>query len=326
MDEQFIGYLLNALDERGMRDVEAYLQAYPETRRKLALLQQALEPLAADKEAPAPPPLLVERTLAKVAEQICAEGRPSADLPHAPPISPQSLSGGRSWWRRADIMVAASLLITAVGIALVVLDRMRGPSSAAMIVECKNNLREFFVSLHEYRDVNKRFPDVARESPRDVAGMVVPILNEAGTLSDGVSIRCPGVGAPLSCPFTVSSLRQMSDAEFALHSSSLSMCYAYSLGYREGDMIHGPADGSQTSFSQTPIMADRPPAEGVQFDSINHDGKGQNVLFADGHVQFLTGRAFGADLDIFRNRADKVASGVDAADIVLGYSAAKAQP
>jgi prepilin-type processing-associated H-X9-DG protein len=326
MEEQFIGYLLNALDERGTRDVEAYLQAHPEARTKLALLQQALEPLAADKEAPAPPPQLVERTLAKLAEHICGDGRPTTELPQAPPIPRQSLSGGRSWWRRVDVMVAASLLLTAVGIALVVLGRMRGPSSAAMIVECKNNLREFFVSLHDYRDLHGRFPDVAQEAPRDVAGMVVPILNEAGTLSDGASIRCPGIGTPLSCPFTVSSLRKMSDAEFALHSSSLSMCYAYSLGYRDGATIRGPGDGSQASFSQTPIMADRPPAEGIHYNSINHGGKGQNVLFADGHVQFVTGRTFGADLDIFRNRADIVATGLDAADIVLGYSAARAQP
>ncbi len=195
-----------------------------------------------------------------------------------------------------------------------------------MIVECKNNLREFFVSLQEYRDVNGRFPDVATEAPRDVAGMVVPILNEAGTLSEEASIRCPGLGAPLSCPFTVSSLRKMSDAEFAVHSSSLSMCYAYSLGYRDGEMIRGPGDGTQAGFSQTPIMADRPPAEGVNCNSINHGGKGQNVLFADGHVQFLTARTFGGDLDIFLNRDNIVATGLDAADIVLGYSAARAQP
>ena len=104
------------------------------------------------------------------------------------------------------------------------------------------------------------------------------------------------------------------------------MCYAYSLGYREGETIHGPADGSESVFSQTPIMADRPPAEGIHSNSINHGGTGQNVLFADGHVRFLTGRGLGNDLDIFLNRDNIVAAGLDAADIVLGYSAARAQP
>ncbi len=74
----FIGYLLNALDERGTRDVEAYLNSHPEARQKLALLQQALEPLASDMDAPLPPPQLTERTLARVAEHNFCGGRRTA--------------------------------------------------------------------------------------------------------------------------------------------------------------------------------------------------------------------------------------------------------
>ena len=92
------------------------------------------------------------------------------------------------------------------------------------------------------------------------------------------------MGTPLSCAFTVNDLRNMNDAEFATHSGSLSMGYAYSLGYRDpGGTIRGPCDGPQNVFSQSPIMADRPPADGAEFNSINHGGDGQNVLFADGH-------------------------------------------
>src|SRR5271170_1616793 len=94
MEEQLVGYLLNALDEPGMREVEAHLQTHPEARRKLALLRQAFEPLAVDQKAPLPPPQLAERTLARIAEHICAEGRPTSDLPKAPPIAPQTISGG----------------------------------------------------------------------------------------------------------------------------------------------------------------------------------------------------------------------------------------
>ncbi len=172
-----------------------------------------------------------------------------------------------------------------------------------------------------------QFPDVAKETPRDVAGMVVPILNEAGTLPNSASIRCPGVGTAQSCTFTVTSLRALSDDDFALHSPSLSMSYAYSLGYRDADgAILGPGHGGQSAFSQTPIMADRPPAVGLACNSINHGGAGQNVLFADGHVQFLLRRTLGAGDDIFLNRDNIVAAGLDAADIVLGYSAARTQP
>jgi prepilin-type processing-associated H-X9-DG protein len=117
-------------------------------------------------------------------------------------------------------------------------------------------------------------------------------------------------------------LRAMSDEDFEQRSPTLTMCYAYSLGYRDpvgGQCAPGVIKGS---WSQTPIMADRPPAEGLLLNSINHGGTGQNVLFADGSVQFLANRTRGGD-DIFINRAGRVAAGLDAADIVLGYSAAR---
>jgi prepilin-type processing-associated H-X9-DG protein len=328
MEEFLIGYLLDALDERTKRQLEAYLTQHPEARQKLTLLKRALAPLAADADAPAPPPQLVERTLAKVAEHICADRR-AEDLPQAPPVSPATLPMARSWWRRADVLVAACLLVTIAGLGLIVLGRMRGPDSGALLVECKNNLRQYFVALQKYREQHGKFPDIAKQSPRDVAGIFVPMLADAGTLPASASIRCPGIGSPISCQFTLAALRTMNEEEFAQISPCLATCYAYSLGFRdEAGAYHGPGDIPQSSWSQTPIMADRPPAEGIlnkegkPSNSINHGGDGQNVLFADGHVQFLPKRTFGED-DIFLNRDRKVAAGLDATDIVLGYSAAR---
>jgi prepilin-type processing-associated H-X9-DG protein len=36
------------------------------------------------------------------------------------------------------------------------------------------------------------------------------------------------------------------------------------------------------------IAADRGPSEGATANSRSHDGKGQNVLFIDGHIEYLT--------------------------------------
>lgn len=325
MEENFVGYLLDALDERTKHQTEAYLEAHPEARAKLATLKQGLSVLEADLSMPAPPPLLAERTLARVAEHICDRTDRLAELPKAPPATPAMVRSGRSWWwQRADVVVAACLLITLTGITLIILQRMQGPSSAATVAECKNNLREFYGGLHAYRDSTGHFPDIVKEAPHDVAGMVVPILAEAGVLPSGASIRCPAVGAPLSCDFTLATLREMKDAEFKPRSPCLSMCYAYSLGYRDEEGIwHAPGDAQESSLSQTPIMADRPPSEGILKNSINHGGIGQNVLFADGHLVFLEGRTLGSDDDIFLNSENRVAAGRGARDIVLGYSAAR---
>jgi prepilin-type processing-associated H-X9-DG protein len=320
MEENFVGYLLDALDERTRLQVEAYLAEHPEARAKMGLLKQGLNVLEADLDAPAPPALLAERTLARVAEHVCTGGDRIAELPKAPLATPAMVRGSRSWWRRADVMVAAALLITVTGISFVVLQRMQGP---AMIADCKNNLREFFGGLEAYRERTGHFPDVVKEAPHDVAGMVVPILAEAGVLPSSASIRCPAVGAPLSCDYTLAMLRDMNDADFRPRSPCLSMCYAYSLGYRdENGVWHTPGDAKEGDLSQTPVMADRPPSEGIVKNSVNHDGKGQNVLFADGHLEFLEDRKIAGD-DIFLNTDKRVAAGLGARDIVLGYSAAR---
>jgi len=325
MEDNFVGYLLDALDERTKLQVEAYLEEHPDARAKLATLKQGLNVLEADLDAPAPPALLAERTLARVAEHVCSGADRIAELPKAPPATPSMLRGSRSWWRRADVLIAACLLITVTGISVTILNRMRGPSSAALVVECQDNLREFFGGLQAYRDLNGHFPDIVKEAPHDVAGMVVPILAEAGVLPSGASIRCPAVGAPLSCDFTLAKLRDMNDADFRPRSPCLSMCYAYSLGYRdENGVWHAPGEAQETSLSQTPIMADRPPSEGIVKNSVNHAGTGQNVLFADGHLLFLTGRTLGSENDdIFLNSDKRVAAGLGSRDIVLGYSAAR---
>jgi prepilin-type processing-associated H-X9-DG protein len=249
-------------------------------------------------------------------------------LPQAPLATPSSASVGRTWLGRSNFLVAASqlvvaacLLLTVVGVAVMALSLMNWRNS---IVECKNNLRQFYVGFQSYRDRNGNLPDIAKESPRDVAGMFVPILHDAGVRRDAVSIRCAGIGSPLHSHLSLTDLRGMNPEDFESYSPALSMSYAYSLGYwDEAGVYHGPGDNPQAGWSQTPIMADRPPAVGILQNSMNHGGAGQNVLFADGHVKFLSERSFGAGDDIFLNRDGKVGAGLDAADIVLGYSAAR---
>lgn len=326
MEDQLIGYLLDALDEKTKAEVEAYIARHPEAREKLALLKQAMEPLEADFTAAPPPPLLAERTLATVAEYICDPDKLPDDLPQAPPISPAAVRAGRSWWRRADVLVAASIMLTILGVGTIILARMQSPSSDSVIVQCKHNMLHFYLAMETYRDTHGKFPDISSEKERGVAGMFVPILIDAGTLSSNASIRCPGIGPPLSCQLSLSELRTMSLDDFDKRSPCLSMCYAYSLGYRDEAGNYRPPGDVPNGLSQLPMMADRPPAEGVLRNSFNHGDdrySGQNVLFADGHVRFLVERAFCPGDDIFLNRKNYVSAGLDVSDIVLGYSSAR---
>src|SRR5437016_10677941 len=102
MDDHLVGYLLDALDEGLREEVESYLSQEPAASQKLDHLREALRPLEADRANPAPPPGLVEATLARV-----AAARPRARPLPASPRVPAALSGPSSWWRRADVLVAS---------------------------------------------------------------------------------------------------------------------------------------------------------------------------------------------------------------------------
>src|SRR6516162_22495 len=81
MDENLIGYLLDALDSDTRLETEKYLSRNSDARLRLEKLRQALEPLEADNQADEPPPDLWIRTLARVAEYRCNH------LPFAPASS-----------------------------------------------------------------------------------------------------------------------------------------------------------------------------------------------------------------------------------------------
>lgn len=313
MDENLVGYLLDCLDDAGKRQVEAYLQASPEARCKLTRLKQSLAPLEADRDEIAPPPGLAGRTLARLAAQA------GSDLPRAPREPNAPVPVLRAWWRRADVLVTAALLLLAAGVLTPLIYRSH---ERYAMVACQNNLRQFYAALSSYRDQHDTYPDLTRESPRDVAGLIVPVLADAGVLPVTFSVRCPAVGPHLSCAITLANLRTLPENEFQSAAPNLSLCYAFTLGYRDGTGVyHTPW---QTPAGSCPVLADSPPADAVTGNSANHGGAGQNVLFLDGHTRFVNQRTIGDPSDdIFLNRDNRVAAGLDQLDVVLGASGAR---
>src|SRR6185436_18839325 len=97
----------------------------------------------------------------------------------------------------------------------------------------KNNFRQIFAGMQQYHERHNRFPDVTAESgPRNVAGMVMPILADAVELPPQTLPGCPSAGEYGASNFTLAQLRSMSDSEFNRHASNLIPCYAYCLGFR----------------------------------------------------------------------------------------------
>lgn len=328
MDENLVGYLLKALDADEQRTVEMQLSDHPEAQRRLEHLRRRLDLLACDAVDADPPDGLWVRTLAAIAEHKCR------DLPRAPLARPEAAVAGRAWWRRADLLVAAALLLIVGGVGATWLIAAR---DRERLVACKDNLRRFHYALWNYsEDHDGRFPEVGSQAPTNVAGIFVPILNDAGVLPSSITLGCPGPEGPTtSPPPTLTELNELyrtNPMAFSATASTLGGCYAYSLGYREGD---GPAARHRGLTAQMdkrlPILADRPPAPSTpdfaQANSPNHGGRGQNVLFIGGNVEFCTTRDVGLDRDdIFLNRERQPRAGLGPRDTVLGRSDATPYP
>jgi prepilin-type processing-associated H-X9-DG protein len=282
--------------------------------------------LRADAVAELPPPGLIVKTLAFVAEHACK------DLPSAPTHKPSPapvettigrLTYDRPWWRRVDVLVAASIAVTVVGLLLPGLLHLR---VLGMQTQCENNLRELWRGLNAYQTQHQALPDIA-SAPRPVAGMVIPILRDAGVLSSQLVACCPGAADGAAClNVSVHELANMPGRDFERAAPKLLPGYAYSLGFRDdAGRLHGPAASlPDVPAAQMPILADAPGTPVSFGNSANHSGRGQNVLFADGHVSFATRRTAGLKEgdDIYLNQANKVAAGLGSHDVVLGTGAA----
>jgi prepilin-type processing-associated H-X9-DG protein len=323
MDENLIGYLLKALDADEQREVEKYLREHPEAQRRLDQLRQKVDLLARDAGDGEPPAGLWVHTLARVAEQKCRTA-----LPSAPPAAARTNVGGKpTWWRRSDVLVAAALLVLVGGLGVVWLG---GVGRNKQVVECANNLHQFDMALEAYADThNGQYPWVGSERPKNFAGSFVPALNEARAMPPGLSVSCPGDLPKSPSSVTFAELDRMNRDDFNHETQTLAGCYAYSLGYQEPSRS-GLYGLTKSMDGRLPLMADAPACENgnkvLDGNSSNHGGKGQNVLFIDGSVKFLTTRELSPDDDIYLNADHKVAAGRGPRDIVLGRSDAVPNP
>ena len=93
--------------------------------------------------------------------------------------------------------------------------------------------------------------------------------------------------------------------------------YGYNLGYVWKGRYHSPKNLHRARFA---IVADAPSTVSP-FHSLNHKGCGQNVLFEDQHVQYLTTcKAHGCTDNIYVNDDGQVAPGKHLHDAVLAPS------
>ncbi len=308
MREQLVGFLLDALEPEEHEQVKARLSRDPELQRELDLLSRSLLPLVPDKDYHEPPPGLAARTCEFVHRQAAAVSlrmhEPAAAQPR---------------WSMADMAMAAGIFLAAGLLFFPALSQSR---FAARVTQCQDQLRQIGMGLSNYSAVhNMSFPHVPLDGPTAAVGIVAVQLREQGYLDEPRLFICPA--SPQAD--RAESFRMPSSAELhaakgpqlvRLH-SEMGGSYGFYVGHVVNGKYQTPRNNHRPRFA---LVADAP-SQAAPYHSANHNGCGQNVLFEDMHVRYMTTcKARGCTDNIFLNDQGAVAVGLHPNDAVIGPS------
>ncbi|MGD9721033.1 MAG: hypothetical protein AB7O59_03145 [Pirellulales bacterium] len=314
MRDQLIGYLLDALEPGEREQVQAHLERDPQLQRELDLLSYSLLPLAADRNHYEPPLGLADRTC-----QIVFERTRVLAAPATPYAAPQRQ------WSMADMVVAAGIFVAA---ALLFFPAVSQSRFAARVTQCQDNLRRFGMALNTYSEAHGGFyPNVPAEGPCAAAGIVAVKLRDMGLLDSSDLLICPASDLAdnpeaFRIP-TEQEIYAVRGAQLAEVRKRMGGSLGFNLGFYSNGKYYSPRNLHRVRYA---VAADQPSAE-APYHSQNHGGCGQNVLFEDQHVEYLTTcRARGCRDHIYTNDEGVVGPGLHLHDAVIAPSHASPRP
>jgi hypothetical protein len=316
MRDDYLGYVLNAVtdDERDRIAHEA--AADPAVAQKLALLRRAMEPLAADHDQFDPPPGLASRTCALI------ERRAQEQLVE-PAREPAGSGRVHGAWRLVDAVVAMGLV---AALALLFFPALMHSRNMANLQACQKNLGQIHAGMMRHANIHgDLFPVVPEKGNEAAAGMYAVRLLHDGFLDDSdpnVFLCASSPWGPKTDSFRVPTrqeLAQASGEQLRELQRTMGGSYGYTLGHYVGDKYMPTRNRARGRFV---LMADAfdqdRTSDSATGCSSNHGGSGQNVLFEDGRVLYLTtSRIDGASEDFFRNDRNSISAGLHADDSVV---------
>jgi hypothetical protein len=310
VQERLLGYVLGALDDAERQQVEDSLRNDPRLRLELARTEASLKVLEGTRCDYAPPPGLVERTCRLAAEHPRRPRRPAM----TPVLVNAAWTGGM---RLPDMAMAVGVCLLST---LLVAPAVQQTRFQSQINACKDNLRELGMSLAGYSQLHEGyFPTVPAEGKLSAAGIFAPTLLREGLLKQSDRLICPGAPDRRTRIPTLEELQAAGEQQLRGLRPAMAGTYGYTLGYTdERGQYHGVKNQGRSHFA---VVADVPSAQPSGRQSLNHAGRGQNVLFEDGGVRFTaSSRPEGSGDDIFVNAEGLVAAGVGPDDAVIAPS------
>jgi len=239
--------------------------------------------------------------------------------------------------RRAFSLIELIVVIGIIGLLLAfLLPALEKGRESANAVKCASNLRTLGQSLAIYANENHgqypRTTYVAGNPPVAGTGKDAPDAFVAGgpaanDMTAPLYLLARTQSVPLIlfiCPYNDVNTWE-ADNESRLPSHANFTDYRRNLGYSYANPY--PSDAVRQAGYElnahmdlsTPIMADLNPGTGGNENSTNHEERGQNVLYADGHVQWEISPLVGINKDnIYITKSGAVMSGpMDPTDSIL---------
>jgi hypothetical protein len=218
----------------------------------------------------------------------------------------------------ADLGIAAAIIAAA---ALLVFPAIANSRFSTRILDCQNNLRQIGFGLWQYSEHNDGFfPVVPDRGPLAAAGVYLPILLQGGYIDDGRWGVCPASIEPRVQNITLEQVLAANGLERERLHEYMGGDYGYCMGHYRNGYYCGTRNQGRSYFA---IMADAPLADLPMRGSLNHGRRGQNVLFENGRVTFLTvTQTAGHNDNFYLNDLGRVSAGRHRDDSVIGFSAA----
>lgn len=241
---------------------------------------------------------------------VCSKERKPAFMEAA---GPGSSAPSWRWLDLAAVLSIGLVLVLLIGAAI---HQSRFRSE---ILRCQDNLRGLGQALHHYSQLHQElFPPIPPEGPLAVAGVYGPILLSGGFIEDQRVFWCPGAlrqGAVAFPMPTMAQLQQIDSSQQESLTAGLGGSYGYCLGYMDQGQYRPIRNRHRSYFV---LLADAPQLGTTEVQSLHHGGKGQNVCFEDGHVEFISGcRVPPAQDHIYLNHQGVLAPGIGPEDAVV---------
>jgi len=323
-EEQLLGYLLGALEDSERQRLRKQLEESPALRRRLARVRRKLGPLRQARREHVPSPGLAARTCQLVAEhrrQQAVTERPAlAATAQVSTMSPvQTPPVAASSWSWLDLAAAVGI---AAATFLLLFPAIANSRFNAQLAECRENLRRTGSALAQYSQRHQDYFPQVPGGGRLAAGTYASLLLQDGFLTDPRRLVCPASPSAADPRFQVPSLTELMQArspeELSRLRSALGGSYGYYLGYVENGRYQAAGNLQRPRFA---IMADVPGDPSAGYQSLNHGGRGQNVLFVEeGRVAYFPSSSRPNDLmdGFFVHTAGRVAAGAQGDEAMIG--------